>query len=103
MDGTSTKRELIFFFLTIDSFSFLFSLKRELLGVFPREAVATEMTVSGGLLVDGVLQLEVLDDSAWAEVEVLLDNIQKLLLALCRRTVAAKGRGRNAIVNWHRC
>ena len=69
----------------------MFSLKRELLGVFPREAVATEMTVSGGLLVDGVLQLEVLDDSAWAEVEVLLDNIQKLLLALCRRTVAAKG------------
>jgi len=87
------KKRTDLFFLTLNSFSFSFSLKRELLGVFPREALATEMTVSGGLLVDGVLQLEVLDDSAWAEVEVLLDDIQKLLLALCRRTVAEDGDG----------
>merc|ERR1712168_630386 len=94
MDGTSTKRADLFFFFflkTLNSFSF--SLKRKLFGVLPREAVATEMTISGGLLVDGVLQLEVLDDSAWAEVEVLLDDIQKLLLALCRRTVAEDGDG----------
>merc|ERR1712168_1522379 len=94
MDGTSTKRADLFFFFflkTLNSFSF--SLKRKLFGVLPREAVATEMTISGGLLVDGVLQLKVLDDSAWAEVEVLLDDIQKLLLALRRRTVAEDGDG----------
>ena len=93
MDGTSTKRELIFL-LTIDSFSYSFSLELELLGILPRESLAPEMTVSGGLLVDGVLQLEVLDDSAWAEIEVLLDDVQKLLLALRRRSVAAEGRER---------
>ena len=40
------------------------------------------MSVGGGLLEDGVLQLEVLDNAARSEVEVLLDNLHQLLLAL---------------------
>jgi len=51
------------------------------------------MTVGGGLLVDGVLELEVLDDSARAKVEVLFDDLQQLLLALRRRAVAENGNG----------
>ena len=40
------------------------------------------MTVCSGLLEDWILQLEVLDDAAGPEVEVLLDNLHELLLAL---------------------
>ena len=39
------------------------------------------MTVSSRLLEDGVLELEVLDDAAGPEVEILLDNLHELLLA----------------------
>ena len=39
------------------------------------------MTVSSRLLEDGVLELEVLDDAAGSQVEVLLDNLHELLLA----------------------
>ena len=42
----------------------------------------SEVTVCGGLLEDRVLQLEVLDNAAGPQVEVLLDDLHELLLAL---------------------
>jgi len=51
------------------------------------------MTVGGGLLVDGVLELKILDDLAGAKVEVVLDDFKKLLFALRRRAVAEDGDG----------
>ena len=66
------------------------SLEFKLLGGFPGEAVTPEVAVGGGLLVDGVLQLKIFDNLARAEVEVLLNNLQKLLLALRRRSVAER-------------
>lgn len=65
----------------------------ELLGLFPGESGAAEMTVGGGLLVDGLLQIQCLDDFSRAKIEVLLHNLQKLLLALRRRAVAEDGDG----------
>jgi len=70
------------------------SLEFKLLGGFPGEAVTPEVAVGGGLLVDGVLQLKIFDNLARAEVEVLLNNLQKLLLALRRRSVAEDGDGK---------
>ena len=67
-------------------------LKFELLGGFPGKAIAPEVAVGRGLLVDGVLQLKIFDNLARAEVEILLDDLQKLLLALRRRAVAGGGR-----------
>jgi len=51
------------------------------------------VTVGGGLLVDGVFELEILDDLARAKVEVVLDDLQKLLFALRRGAVAEDGDG----------
>ena len=42
----------------------------------------SEVTVCGGLLEDWVLQLEVLDNAAGPEVEVLLNNPHEFLLGL---------------------
>jgi len=68
-------------------------LKFELLGGFPGKAIAPEVAVGRGLLVDGVLQLKIFDNLARAEVEILLDDLQKLLLALRRRAVAKDSDG----------
>ena len=51
------------------------------------------MPVGGGLLEDGVLQLEVLDNATGSEVEVLLDNLHQLLLALVACAVIKHGDG----------
>jgi hypothetical protein len=50
----------------------------------PKEllVVAAEVTVGGGLLVDGPLELEVPDDATRPEVEVLLEDLDELLLSL---------------------
>lgn len=49
------------------------------LGLFPSENVSTEVTVGAGLLENGSLQLEVLDNAAGTQVEVELDNLEKFL------------------------
>ena len=49
------------------------------------------MTVSSSLLEDRVLELEVLDDAAGPEVEILLDNLHELLLALGAGAVVKHG------------
>ena len=45
------------------------------------------MTVLGGLVVDGVRQVELLDDDTGAEVEVVQDDLDKLVRALVRGAV----------------
>lgn len=47
----------------------------EALGLFPSEDVSTEVTVGAGLLENGSLQLEVLDNAAGSQVEVELDDL----------------------------
>ena len=58
------------------------SLKHELLGLFPGEVgvVSAEVAELGGLLVDGSPKIELLDDVARSEVEVLLDNADEVLI-----------------------
>jgi hypothetical protein len=54
------------------------------LGGLPSEVrvVATEVAVGGGLLKDGSSEVEVSDDSAGAEVEVVLDDLGDLGIGL---------------------
>ena len=61
----------------------------ELLGGLPGEVgvVSAEVAVGGGLLVDGSEEVELLDDVAWAEVEVLLHDLNEVLVS------AAAGNG----------
>jgi len=63
------------------------------LWLFPGKALAAEMTVSGGLLVDGLLQIQFFHDFSRAEIEVFLHDFQKLLLALRGRAVAEDSDG----------
>jgi len=44
------------------------------LWLFPGENFSSEVTIRGSLLENGVLQLQVLDNTARPEVKVLLDN-----------------------------
>jgi len=60
----------------------LMDLELHLLGDLPREFIPSKMSVAGSFLVDGVFQVQVLDDAAWSEVEVVLHDLQKFLLRL---------------------
>lgn len=55
------------------------SLKFERLGLFPSEALVREMAVLRSLEVDWSGKVELLDDDARSEVEVVLDDVDKLL------------------------
>ena len=46
----------------------------ESFGLFPGESLAAEVTEAGGLGVDRLVQLEVFDDAAGSEVEVIFDD-----------------------------
>jgi len=56
----------------------IIKLEVERLGLLPREDVTPKVTIAGSLLEDGVLQLQVLDNSARPKVEVLLDDFVQL-------------------------
>lgn len=63
-------------------------LELELLGLFPREVlVGTEVTVLGGLEVDGAVQVQLTDNNTGAEVEVLVNDLDQLGRALVGGTV----------------
>jgi len=53
-------------------------LKLQRLGLFPGEVVTAEVAVGAGLLENRGLQLQILDNSAWPEVEVLPDDVSEL-------------------------
>ena len=54
-------------------------LKFKSLGLFPSEDVTAKVTIRGSLLENGVLELEILYNTAWPQVKVLLDNFHKFL------------------------
>jgi len=54
----------------------------ELLDLLPRELLATKVATGGGLLVDGVPEVELLHDNSGAEVKVVLDDLDELGVAL---------------------
>lgn len=62
-------------------------LELERLWLLPAEVLVGEVTVLGGLEVDRLGQVELLDDDSWSEVEVLVDDGDELVRCLIRGTV----------------
>ena len=50
------------------------------LGLLPSELFASEVSISSRLEVSRLLELEVADEATWAQVKVVLDNLNELLL-----------------------
>lgn len=69
-------------------------LKLELLGLLPSKALVGEVTVLSGLEVDGVNEVQLLDNDTGAEVEVLVDNLHKLVRGLLRGAVGLNEQGK---------
>lgn len=63
------------------------SLESESLWLLPAEFLVGEVTVLSGLEVDGLCQLKLLDDNSWAEIEVLVDNLDELVGSLIRGSI----------------
>uniref|UniRef100_A0A182IV73 Uncharacterized protein n=1 Tax=Anopheles atroparvus TaxID=41427 RepID=A0A182IV73_ANOAO len=59
----------------------------QLLRLLPREAGTSEVTVGTGALVERSAQLQVLDDSARAKIEIVRHDLQQLLLTVLRSAV----------------
>ena len=56
------------------------SLELELLGLLPGEAlVGTEVTVLGGLEVDGAVEVQLADNDTGTQVKVLADDLDQLI------------------------
>lgn len=58
------------------------ALQRKLLDLLPSELLATEVSVAGGGLEDGLVETEVADDATGAEVKVLLHELHEGLLVV---------------------
>ena len=58
------------------------ALQRKLLDLLPSELLATEVSVAGGGLEDGLVEAEVADDATGAEVKVLLHELHEGLLVI---------------------
>lgn len=58
------------------------ALQRKLLDLLPSELLATEVSVAGGGLEDGLVEAEVADDTTGAEVKVLLHELHEGLLVI---------------------
>lgn len=71
----------------------LHDLELKLLGLLPGEALVGEVAVLGGLVVDGVGQVELLDDDTGAEIEVVVDDVNKLVGGLVGGTVGLDEHG----------
>src|SRR5688572_8950616 len=57
-------------------------LKLELLGLLPRVVGVAEVTVRCSLEVLGLLEAELLDDNAGAEIPVVIDDLDEFSIAL---------------------
>ena len=62
-------------------------LELEDLGLLPAEVLVGEVAVLGGLEVDGLGQVELLDDDARSQVEVGIDDLHQLVRGLVRGAV----------------
>ena len=58
------------------------NLELQLLGLLPGELLVGEVTVPGRLVVDGVGQVQLLDDDTGTHVKVVLDDLDKLVRGL---------------------
>lgn len=64
------------------------NLELELLGLFPREAlVGTEVTVLGGLEIDGSVQVKLAHNDTRSHVEVVSDDGDEFIRSLVRGAV----------------
>ncbi len=54
-------------------------LELELLGLLPGERLVGEVTVLSGCVVDGVGEVQLLDNDTRAEVKVLVDDLNELI------------------------
>jgi hypothetical protein len=68
-------------------------LELQLLGLLPGEFLVGEVAVLSGLEVDGVDEVEFLDDDTGAEVEVLIDDVYELIRRLVRGAVGLNKEG----------
>jgi len=69
------------------------SLILQLLGLLPGEFVTAEVAIRAGLLENGRLEVQVLDDPARPEVKVLPDDVREFRGGLGRGAVAEDGDG----------
>jgi hypothetical protein len=69
------------------------SLELKLLGLLPCKVLVGEVTVLGGLEIDGVDEVEFLDDDTGAEIEVLVDDFDELSGRLVRGAVGLDEHG----------
>ena len=58
------------------------SLEVEFLRLLPREVLVREMTVLGGLIVNGLCKIEFLDDHTRSHVEIVANDLHQLVGAL---------------------
>jgi hypothetical protein len=68
-------------------------LELQLLGLLPGEFLVGEVAVLSGLEVDGVDEVEFLDDDTGTEVKVLLDDVYELIGRLVRGAVGLDEEG----------
>jgi len=57
-------------------------LELELLGLLPVVGGVSEVTIRGGLEVDGLLEVEFLDNDTRAEIPVVVDDLDEFLIGL---------------------
>ncbi len=74
--------------LSLKSRRIVARLELELLGLLPTEVLVSEVSVLGGLEVDWLGQVELLDNDTWSKVKVLVDDLNQLVRSLLRGAVA---------------
>ena len=60
----------------------------ELLRLLPGKFLVGEVAVLRSLLVDGLCEIEFLDNDSWSHIEIRTDNLYQLVRALIRRAVS---------------
>lgn len=65
----------------------LVHLELEGLWLLPAEVLVGEMTILGGLEIDWLGKVELLDDHTWTKVEVVADDLDQLVRRLVRCTI----------------
>ena len=69
------------------------NLELELLGLLPGEFLVGEVSILSGLVVDGVGEVQLLDDDTGTHVKVLLDDLDQLVRGLVGGTVGLDEQG----------
>jgi hypothetical protein len=83
-------------------------LEFQLLGLLPSEALVAEVAVLGSSAVDGVDEIELLDNNTGSEIEILVDDVDQFFAALVARSVCLDEQARwlrnsNGVGKLHEC